>query len=98
MTGIKDEEKRKITEVIKALIPNVMIYLYGSRARGTFKQGSDIDIALDAGKQIPRIDVGEIKDMLNASNMIYKFDIVDLYSIPKEMKTIILKEGIKWTD
>ena len=98
MTGIDEKEKNKIIGVIQGLIPKAKIYLYGSRARGTYTQGSDIDIALDIGKKIPRIDVGEIRDMLNASNMIYKFDVVDLHAIPEEMKKNILQEGIVWKD
>jgi len=98
MTGIKEEEQQKIIRVIKALIPKATIYLYGSRARGTFKQGSDVDIAVDTGTKVPRINIGEVKDMLNASNMIYTFDVVDLNNIPNEMKENIIKEGIKWID
>jgi predicted nucleotidyltransferase len=97
-TGIDNALKQKIIGIVKVLVPKVKIYLYGSRARGTHNERSDIDIALDRGEKIPRIDVGEVRDMLNASNIIYKIDVVDLNSISPEMREVILKEGLLWKE
>src|SRR5262245_35526819 len=69
--GIDEDSKRKIIAVISALIPEATIYLFGSRARGTQSQWSDIDIALDAGKKLSRYDIGEIVSMFQASSMPY---------------------------
>lgn len=44
--GIPDDKWRKIIAVIKRH-PNITdIILYGSRAEGTFQEGSDIDLAV----------------------------------------------------
>jgi predicted nucleotidyltransferase len=88
--------KEKIINVIHALIPHVDIYLFGSRATGQHHARSDKDIALDGGKQLDRLDVGEIRDMLNASNMPYNFDIVDFHNIGNDLKKEIENEGILW--
>lgn len=98
MTGIDNEIKQKIIRIIEALIPQAKIYLYGSRARGTYRENSDIDLALDVGNKIPRLDVGEVRDLLNASNIIHKIDVVDLHAVPHEMHSIILKEGVVWKE
>ncbi len=45
--------KDKIIKVIEIFYPNAKIYLFGSRARGTNEEQSDIDIAIDAGLPIP---------------------------------------------
>jgi uncharacterized protein len=96
-TGIDNIIKQKIIRVVHALLPEVkIIYLYGSRARGTYRTGSDIDIALDAGHSISRFQVSELRDMLNASNIIYKIDVVDIHAVPEEMRSVILTEGILW--
>ena len=97
-TGIDDSIKRKIIRVVHALLPGMKVYLYGSRARGTHRAGSDIDIALDAGHNISRFQVSELRDMLNASNIMYKIDVVDLHAIPEEMRSVILAEGILWKE
>ncbi len=91
-----DKIKEKIINVIHALIPQADIYLFGSRATEQHHAKSDFDIALDAGKPLDRLDVGEVKDMLNASNIPYRFDIVDFHTVGQDLKNDILKEGILW--
>lgn len=49
--GIPDDKWQKIVSVIKKHRNVSGIVLYGSRAKGTFKKGSDIDLALK-GKNI----------------------------------------------
>jgi uncharacterized protein len=98
MFGISSAVKDKIIRVIHALIPEARIYLFGSRARGTYTDRSDIDIALEADKPLKRVDIGEVRDMLNASNISYKIDVVDLNSLPEEMRSAILKERVLWKE
>jgi len=93
---LNPEYKRKIIAVLSALFPDATIYLFGSRARGTHYARSDIDIALDAGKVLPYVDVGEARDMLAESNISYKIDIVDIQSVSAEMREAIYREGIIW--
>lgn len=97
-SGIDAAVQQKITSILKALFPNARIILFGSRALGTQRQSSDIDIAIDMGTKLDRSTIGEARDMLNASNMPYHFDIVDFQGIPNEMRQAILKEGIIWND
>ena len=88
--------QRKIVAVLSALFPEATIYLFGSRARGTHYARSDIDVALDTGRPLPRVDVGEARDMLAESNIPYKIDVVDVSSVSPEMREAIYQEGIVW--
>lgn len=97
-TGIDEKTKRKIIAIIRAVLPGVKIYLFGSRATGHFRERSDIDIALDGSKKLDRLDVMEIKDMLEASNIMLHFDILDICAVDEKMKENILKHGIIWND
>jgi len=94
--GIDENSKRKIIAVISALIPEATIYLFGSRARGTQSQWSDIDIALDAGEKLSPYAVGEIVSMFEASSMPYKVQVVDFQRVSSNMQKSILDEGIIW--
>lgn len=94
--SVDQEYKDKIVAVVSALFPNAKIYLFGSRARGTHGEWSDIDIAIDAEKKLPRVDVGEVRDMLRESNIPYKIDVVDLHGVSEEMRKMILQEGVLW--
>lgn len=98
MSGIDETTKRKMIGVIRAVFPSARIYLFGSRARGDFKKRSDIDIAIDGGHSLPRVVVGEVKDMLNASHIPYSIDVVDYWAVSNAMRRVIKKERILWND
>lgn len=90
--------REKIIRVVKALFPEAKVILYGSRARGTEREFSDIDLALDAGQKLSRHDVQEAVGMFAESNIPYKIDIVDFYSVPPAMQQAIREEGVLWKD
>jgi predicted nucleotidyltransferase len=97
MHTLDERDKRKIIDLITVLVPNAKIYLFGSRARGTNTERSDIDLALDAGEKIPRRIVHEIKDVLEATNIVNSIDVIDLNgAISDSLRSVILKEGVLW--
>jgi predicted nucleotidyltransferase len=96
MKELEEPIKQKIIAVIHALMPDAKIYLFGSRARGTARDSSDIDLALDRGTKIPFYEIAEIKNVIEALSIPYLVDVLDMNSISDEMRTIILKEAILW--
>ncbi|KKR97355.1 MAG: Amidophosphoribosyltransferase [candidate division TM6 bacterium GW2011_GWE2_41_16] len=93
-----EQEQKKLIRLIKAVVPEVKIYLYGSRAKGTYRRTSDFDIALDMGKKMDKLDLFEIKNVLEATNMPYRFDVIDLHNIDPEFKKSIERYMIPWMD
>ena len=73
------------------------VLLYGSRARGDYQQGSDIDIAIDA----PSMDSNEFSRLWNALDdlpIIYSMDIVHLQSLKNQplLNAIRRDERVLW--
>ena len=93
---VDEKSKAKIIALIHALVPNAKIYLFGSRAQGTNSEMSDIDLALDAGERLPKLTVGELRDIMVATNIPYKVDIVDLHHVSDTMRKAILKDKVLW--
>ncbi len=89
--------KNEILSVIQKFLPHAKVYLFGSRARGTHKEGSDVDLALDTGTKIDISTILDIKDAIYETTMPVFVDIVDMHSIPDVLKEEIVKEGILWT-
>ena len=78
--GLKDEVIDKIVAVF-SLFPEVeKAILYGSRAKGNYKQGSDIDIAL-VGKKINLTILNKIELVLDDLFLPYTFDICIFHQI-----------------
>lgn len=95
--SIEKAYKDKIIALLSALFPTAKIYLFGSRARGTHKSLSDVDIALDdAPHKIPFSKLGEARAVMETIHIPYKVDIVDINAVSKEMRENILKEKEIW--
>lgn len=88
-TGIKEQVLQQITFLAKKNNVN-KVFLFGSRARGDYKERSDIDLAFQGGNSSRFIlDVEEITSTL------LEFDIIDLDKpIRKELLEAINREGI----
>ena len=84
-TGIKQQ----VVDEIRSLAQKYTVILFGSRARGDFREKSDIDLAVEGGDFIRfSIDVNE------DTSTLLKFDIVDLdEKIQEELMESIQREG-----
>lgn len=90
------EHKPSIIKIIAAFYPDAKIYLFGSYSRGTEKQGSDIDVAIDVGKRLNLHERQFLWNLLDALPTVQRIDLVDMYAIPDDMRESILKNGIPW--
>mgnify|MGYP002785130797 CR=1 FL=1 len=74
--GLQPAEIECIIDVFKAFPQVKKAYLFGSRAIGTHKVGSDVDIAL-IGKNIDQV-ITTISYTLNEETLLpYSFDLID---------------------
>ena len=90
MFGLEERHLNFIKETLKRHIPNLdaKFYIFGSRAKGTCKEYSDVDIAIDS----PNL-TADIKSKLELefenSTFPYEVDIVDLNNIKDSFKNLI---------
>lgn len=79
--GLFDSDLEAIVSVLRNHAQVERAYIFGSRAKGNFKNGSDVDIALK-GQTIDFDTVSRISYLLNEeTNMPYKFDVLNYHSI-----------------
>ena len=93
--GIYEKSYSLILESFK-LFPKIeKAYIFGSRAMGNYKKGSDIDIAI-IGSKIDFETTSRLHGRLNEELPIpYFVDVVDFNSIDIEnLKQHILNEGV----
>ena len=78
--GLSDKELGAVSLVFKKFPGIQGAVLFGSRAMGTFRPGSDVDIALKG--QVMLQDVARVKALLEEESPLpYTFDIVDYRTI-----------------
>ncbi|HBY20300.1 MAG: DNA polymerase III subunit beta [Clostridiales bacterium GWE2_32_10] len=97
MFGLSDEDIIKIKTAIKELPEIESVIVFGSRAMGNYKKGSDVDLAI-LGKTVTKKTVHKINQLLNEECMLqYFFDIVDYECIKNdELKEHIDRYGKKF--
>jgi predicted nucleotidyltransferase len=79
----------------KHLPESTKIYAFGSRAKGTAKPFSDLDLAIDAdGKKLPAKVMTNLRSDFEESNLDYKIDIIDFNDISPEFKKIVEQRKI----
>jgi len=83
-------------DLIKRVVDNNKKYkfkLFGSRAKGTYKNNSDIDIAIF--ENVDKEDEFKIRNELDELDIIYKIDLVFVSKkTKKELLESIILEGV----
>ena len=79
-TGLSDVDIKKIQVVFMSYTEVEKVILYGSRAKGTYKPASDIDITL-VGENLNLTIQQKIENDLDDLMLPYKFDISIYYHI-----------------
>ncbi len=95
MFGLDDRHLDFVLSVLKRNISDVdaKFYIFGSRAKGTNKKYSDIDIAIDLnGKKLDTSILGKILIEFQDSTLPYEVDVVDLNSIDEKFRNLIKKD------
>ena len=95
--AVQEKHKVLLIKIIHAHLPDCKIWLFGSRAREHERAGSDVDLALDTGKQIPLSVIIKIRLALQETTIPMGIDLVDLHSASDAFKNEVLKEGVLWT-
>jgi predicted nucleotidyltransferase len=93
--GLKDQDLDYMTGSIHACGEIDKAVLFGSRAKGNYKTGSDIDLAI-YGEQVSFDVVSRLHTKLEEeSPMPYFFDVVDFTHLEnKELKEHIERVGV----
>lgn len=88
-SGIKPKVIQEIIEIARENDVR-RVLLFGSRARGDYKERSDIDLAFQGGRSNHFI-----LDVEDTTSTLLEFDIVDLDKpVQAELREAIEKEGI----
>ncbi len=72
--GLSDQVLDKIIQVFTGFSQVKEVFLYGSRAKGNYKKGSDIDLAIK-GENITISCLGKIRNALDELFLPYTIDL-----------------------
>ena len=95
MFGLTENDMDTIKSILASNKNIESAKIFGSRAKGNYKQGNDVDISI-CGSKITYEDVVKISAILNEETCLpYRFDILNFSSIKNdELLKHIIKYGI----
>ena len=94
--GLKPKHQQEIEAIIKQQKNVESVWLFGSRAMGTYKDSSDIDLVVK-GSELTLSDLEKILTKLELTTIPYKVDILIKHKINNpELLEHIEKFGIRW--
>ena len=88
--GLNERETQTILGIFKKYSEIKNVLLFGSRAKGVFHKGSDVDLAIDSVSITPKI-LRQIKSDFEESDLPYRVDLLNFNTL----NNISLKEHIK---
>jgi uncharacterized protein len=93
--GLKDSDLQKIVDSFERFDEITEVVLFGSRAKGNYKTGSDVDLAIK-GANISHHIVAQLHDWLNDEVPLpYFFDVVQYETIDEpKLKEHIDRVGV----
>ena len=79
--GLNREDIQSIISILEKESTIEEAIIFGSRAKGNYKKGSDVDIALK-GRNVNHLIINRVSFYLNEeTQMPYKFDLIDKTTI-----------------
>ena len=84
-----------VNNILKQYIPDISVCIFGSRAKGTFKNTSDLDLCLFTDTQLDFRVLSDLKDAFVASDLPFRVDLVEYRSLPTALQKSVDKIGVR---
>jgi len=81
--GLSSREMNEAFRVLHAYPKITLVHVFGSRAKGTFHKGSDIDLAIMNGDADPKI-VDQLNADFNESSLPFSVDLIQYHTLTND--------------
>ena len=88
-------DRAVVAAILLATLPSsAKVWVFGSRAKGTARRGSDLDLAIDTGRPLTRAETDALADAFHDSDLSYRVDVVDLHTVEPRFRAIIERDRV----
>jgi type I restriction enzyme S subunit len=84
----------EVKKILAFYAPTLKAWAFGSRATGTAKRFSDLDLALEGEGRVDYQTISKLKHAFAESDLPIKVDIVDWNALDPEFRTVIDKQRV----
>jgi predicted nucleotidyltransferase len=91
--GLSDRDMKTIATIFQRYPEAQIVFIFGSRAKGTYKLGSDIDLAI-MNEGVNDTLVSKLKSDFEDSSLPYRVDLVNFHATDRsDLKDHIQRVG-----
>ena len=89
LIDISTENWRIVRDILQRYVPDREVWAFGSRAKWTAKEVSDLDIAIIGDKPLSIALTADLREAFQESALPFKVDIVDWANITPSFRQVI---------
>ncbi|MEY4468057.1 MAG: hypothetical protein RIR21_1850 [Pseudomonadota bacterium] len=89
LIDISPENWRIVRDILQRYVPDCEVWAFGSRAKWTAKEFSDLDIAIIGDKPLSIALTADLREAFQESALPFKIDIVDWANITPSFQQVI---------
>ena len=83
-----------IQAILARCVPTATVWAFGSRAQGTARATSDLDLCVDNHQALSFEILAALRDAFAESNLPYKVDVVDWHSVDPAFQALIQSKRV----
>ncbi len=95
---VSREELIIVLDILDQLVPDCMVWAFGSRVSGNARPYSDLDLVIVAKEPLSLAQNADLAEAFDESDLPFKVDIVDWARADETFKQIINKQKIVLRD
>ena len=93
---IRPQDLVIVQSILRDHAPDARVWVFGSRAKWTTRESSDLDLALDLGRAMTLSEEAALRSAFEESDLPYKVDIVDRQTATPSFQAVIDRDGVKF--
>lgn len=91
---IEPNEWAIVKHILQQFVPNLSVWAYGSRVKGTAQAYSDLDLAIITSIPLTFLQLAQLEEAFSNSDLAWKVDLLDWASANETFKNIVRKQYI----
>lgn len=94
MVDLRPDQLEIVKAVLKAEVPKAEVWAFGSRAKWTARDTSDLDLVLVGERALPYRTIARLRRAFEESYLPFSVDVVDWHGVSEDFRTIILAQKV----
>lgn len=91
---VSEKELKIICSILRSVLGEELVYVFGSRSRGDHRKTSDIDLAIVGSKPMTMAVRSQLEFGFSESDLPFKVDVVDMLTVDETFKRIIEADAV----